>query len=140
LVSLQRWGRTVTQVEIAQDASKVVLVVEDEPDLLEVTSFALECEGFGVQTARNGQEALALLRGGTRPGVVLLDLMMPIMSGWQFLDELARLPALHAIPIVVLTAGGEQRIPGATMVLRKPLDLGVLIETVGHHARPARGS
>src|SRR5262249_53317492 len=114
---------------------KLVLVVDDEPDLLEVTRFALECEGFGVQTARNGQEALALLRGGTRPRVVLLDLMMPVMNGWQFLDEVAKVPSLKAIPIVVVTAAGATSIDGAVAILHKPLDLGVLIETVESHAR-----
>jgi CheY-like chemotaxis protein len=126
----------VSQVEIVEtDASKVVLVVEDEPDLLEVTRFALECEGFGVQTARNGEEALALLRAGARPGLVLLDLMMPVMNGWQFLDEIAKVPSLRTIPVVVVTAAGATAISGAVAILRKPLDLGVLIEIVESHAR-----
>ena len=117
------------------EATKIILVVEDELDLLEVTRFALECEGFGVETARNGQEALELLRAGARPGLVLLDLMMPVMNGWELLDEIARTPSLQGIPIVVLTAAGSAGVPGAAAVLRKPLDLGLLIEAVESHAR-----
>jgi CheY-like chemotaxis protein len=117
------------------DPAKVVLVVEDEPDLLEVTRFALECEGFGVETARNGAEALGVLRAGKRPGLVLLDLMMPVMNGWQFLDEVAKVPSLKEIPVVVLTAAGAPGVPGAAEVLHKPIDLGVLIDAVERHAR-----
>src|SRR5215212_857675 len=86
---------------------KVVLVVDDEQGLLEVVRFALEGEGFEVETARNGVEALERLRTGMRPSLVLLDLMMPVMSGWEFLDEIARSPSLEPPPIVVLTAGGS---------------------------------
>jgi len=116
-------------------AARTVLIVEDEQDLLEVTRFALECEGFAVETARNGEEALGLLRTGVRPELVLLDLMMPVMNGWEFLDEVARTPSLQGIPIVVLTAAGSAGVPGAAAVLRKPLDLGLLIEAVESHAR-----
>src|SRR6185436_21134841 len=110
-------------------------VVEDEPDLLEVTRFALECEGFAVETARNGQEALELLRAGARPGLVLLDLMMPVMNGWELLDKIARTPSLQGIPIVVLTAATSADVHGAAAILRKPLELGSLIEIVEHYTR-----
>ena len=113
--------------------AKTVLVVEDEPDLLEVTCFALESEGFIVETARHGKEALELLHAGTLPDLVLLDLLMPVMSGQEFLDEVAKIPALQAIPIVVMTAGGPIEIPGAMGCLPKPIDLDVLIEAVKNH-------
>jgi len=112
---------------------RTVLVVEDEPDLLEVTCFALESEGFVVETARHGREALERLRAGMRPSLVLLDLMMPVMSGLELLHEVAKIPTLQAIPIVVLTAGGAMEIPGAAGVLVKPIDLGLLIEAVQLH-------
>jgi CheY-like chemotaxis protein len=123
----------------AHNSSRTVLVVDDEPDLLEVTRFVLESEGFGVETASNGEEALKLLRVGRRPGVVLLDLMMPGMSGWMFLDEIAKIPALSRIPIVVLTAGGPLGVDGAVEVLRKPLDLELLLEAVERHASGGGG-
>ena len=58
-----------------------VLVVEDDPELLHSLSEVLQSEGYGVARARHGLEALGRLRGGTRPSVILLDLMMPIMNG-----------------------------------------------------------
>ena len=112
---------------------KVVLVVDDEQGMLEVMRFVLEGEGFDVETARNGVEALERLRTGIQPALVLLDLMMPVMSGWEFLDEVARLPSLRPPPIVVLTAGGSKGVPGAAEVLRKPYDLGLLLEAVVRH-------
>lgn len=112
---------------------KLVLLIDDEQDLLEVTTFVLEGEGFRVLTARNGEEALELLRSGVLPELMLLDMMMPVMNGWEFLDEVARLPSLREIPIIVLTAAGPSGISGAVEVLRKPVDLGLLIEAVERH-------
>ncbi|HEX7839613.1 MAG TPA: response regulator [Kofleriaceae bacterium] len=115
------------------DASEFVLIVDDDPDLLEVMSFVIEDEGLAVATARNGEQALALLRAGKLPRLVLLDLMMPVMSGWEFLDEVAKDPSLKAIPVVVLTAAECAQVPGMTEVLRKPMDLTALLRVVQHH-------
>lgn len=115
--------------------SRTVLVVDDDQDLLDVTRFVLEGEGYGVLTARNGEEALGLLRAGPPPALVLLDLMMPVMNGWAFLEERAREPALQAIPVLVLTASEPEEVPGAVGILRKPFDLDDLINAVEQHAR-----
>ena len=120
------------------DTSQFVLIVDDDPDLLDVTSFVIEGEGMVVKTAKNGEEALALLRAGRLPTLVLLDLMMPVMSGWEFLDEVAKDPLFKAIPIVVLTAGDHTQIPGATDVLIKPMDLTVLLRVVERYVRGDR--
>ena len=112
------------------ETSRFVLIVDDDPDLLDVTSFVIESEGIAVATARNGQEALAVLRAGGLPGLVLLDLMMPVMNGWEFLDEVSKDPKLRAIPVVVLTAGDHTHVPGAMAILIKPMDLGELIRVV----------
>jgi CheY-like chemotaxis protein len=112
-----------------------VLIVDDDPDLLEVTSFVIENEGIVVETARNGAEALALLRAGRLPGLVLLDLMMPVMNGWEFLAEVAKDPVLDAIPVVVLTAAERTEVPGAAAVLSKPMDLGALLRVVERYVR-----
>jgi CheY-like chemotaxis protein len=112
------------------DSSKFVLIVDDDPNLLEVTSFVIESEGMAVETARNGREALTLLRAGRLPGLVLLDLMMPVMSGWEFLDEVAKDPSLRQIPIVVLTAAEHVQVTGAMEVLSKPMDLMALLRVV----------
>jgi CheY-like chemotaxis protein len=115
--------------------SRTVLVVDDDQDLLDVTQFVLEGEGYGVATARNGEEALVLLRAGPPPALVLLDLMMPVMNGWEFLEARARDPALQAIPVLVLTASEPEQVPGAVGILRKPFDLDDLIGAVDRYAR-----
>jgi CheY-like chemotaxis protein len=118
--------------------SKFVLIVDDDPDILEVTSFALEGEGFSVETARHGEEALQRLRAGKLPAVVLLDLMMPVMNGWQFLEEVAKVPSFKEIPVAVLTAAARTEVPGAAAVLHKPISLELLIKIVEHYVHGAR--
>lgn len=80
-----------------------VLIVEDDLDVREVLAQILDGAGYGVCAARNGEEALAHLRRGPLPAVILLNLMMPIMNGWAFRDELDRDPVLAAIPVVLLS-------------------------------------
>jgi CheY-like chemotaxis protein len=86
-----------------------------------------------VETAKNGEDALEVLRTGTRPGLVLLDLMMPVMNGWMFLDEIAKIPSFKAIPVVVLTAAQPKGVPGAVEVLRKPIDIVSLLAAIERH-------
>lgn len=85
-----------------------VLIVDDEPDLVEALSMLLESAGYEVLTARDGREALALLRAGAKPGLVLLDLMMPVLDGWTFCEIRAADPALAAVPVVVITGAGTE--------------------------------
>jgi CheY-like chemotaxis protein len=117
------------------DTARFVLIVDDDPDLLDVTSFVIENEGMAVETARNGEEALALLGTGRPPALVLLDLMMPVMNGWEFLAAVANDPLLRAIPIVVLTASEHAEVPGALAVLSKPMDLKELLRVVERYVR-----
>jgi two-component system, chemotaxis family, chemotaxis protein CheY len=117
------------------DTSKFVLVVDDDPSLLEVTSFVIESEGMAVKTAKNGEEALALLRAGRAPELVLLDLMMPVMNGWEFLEEIAKDPLLKVLPVVVLTAAARPEVPGVAGVLCKPMDLKALLRVVERYVR-----
>ena len=119
----------------AVDTSRFVLIVDDDPNLLEVTSFVIESEGMAVETARNGEEALASLRAGRLPVLVLLDLMMPVMNGWEFLDEVAKDPSLKVIPVVVLTAAERAQVPETVEVLRKPMDLRALLQVVERYVR-----
>jgi CheY-like chemotaxis protein len=120
------------------DTSRFVLIVDDDPDLLEVTTFVIEDEGMAVETARNGQEALALLAAGRLPTLVLLDLMMPVMNGWEFLAAIANDPLLKAIPVVVLTAAEQEEVPGAREVMSKPMDLKELLRVVERYLRGAK--
>jgi len=119
-------------------AARFVLIVDDDPDLLDVTSFVIENEGMAVETARNGEEALALLGTGRLPAVVLLDLMMPVMNGWEFLTAVANDPVLRTLPVVVLTAAEHAQIPGALEILSKPMDLKALLRVVERYVRGHR--
>jgi CheY-like chemotaxis protein len=85
-------------------ARGVVLVVDDDHEVSGTLTDILEDAGYQVMCAADGVEALELLRRGPRPSLVLLDLRMPRMDGFQFQAEKRRDPALHAIPVVVFTA------------------------------------
>jgi two-component system chemotaxis response regulator CheY len=122
------------------DTSKFVLIVDDDPDLLDVTSFVIEDEGMAVETAKNGEEALALLRTGRLPALILLDLMMPVMNGREFLAAVANDPLLQRIPVVVLTATDDTEVPGARSVLTKPMDLKELLQIVERYIRGGKDS
>jgi two-component system, chemotaxis family, chemotaxis protein CheY len=92
--------------------SPCVLVVEDEPDALESTLELLRLEGYNALGARHGEEALALLRAGKRPALILLDLKMPVMDGFEFCDAVAQDDRLAEIPIAVVTASASlDRVP-----------------------------
>ncbi len=122
-----------------------VLVIEDDGDILDVVTLFLEGEGYDVVRARHGLEALERLRSRPPPpDVILLDLMMPVMDGWQFCHERRRDGRLASIPVVLLTANGEAekmaRKLGAEGALRKPLDLDALLGAVARFAPPAPGN
>ena len=107
-----------------------ILVVEDDVDIREGLQEFLTDEGYEVSTAENGREALQMLKK-KRPGLVLLDLMMPIMNGWEFLDEKNHSKEIADIPVLVISAvRGAANIPGALGFLKKPIDLQRLIDFV----------
>ncbi|MEW6270756.1 MAG: response regulator [Thermodesulfobacteriota bacterium] len=85
----------------------IILLVEDEEAVREVIAAVLDTEGYRVRTASNGREALDVLRGGLRPCMIILDLMMPVMDGWQFRAEQLRDPELLKIPTIVYSAIGH---------------------------------
>jgi len=80
-----------------------VLVVEDDPDARELLKTALSVEGYDVRTASNGADALVSLRH-QRACIILLDIMMPVMDGWQFRREQIKDPELATIPVLCITA------------------------------------
>jgi|SRR3954470_3651582 CheY-like chemotaxis protein len=82
-----------------------VMLVEDDVDIRADLSALLCAEGFEVVCAEHGIEALALLRTNIRPDVILLDLMMPLMNGWEFRAEQLNDPNIADIPVLLLTAG-----------------------------------
>ena len=115
-------------------AERMVLVVDDDPDILQTLALCLSSEGYRVTTASNGQEALDMLTR-ERPACVLLDLMMPVMDGWQFVAEL-ELRGGRTSPLLILSA--DRAVQGHATKLRaeaflaKPFDLDELLSKVKH--------
>ena len=105
-----------------------VLIVEDEPDNREMLAELLAIYGYTVTTATNGREALALLRTTPPPGVLLLDLIMPVMNGWELVAVLSEDSALNGIPIVITSGSEPAPTKGVIRVLKKPLDMKVLLK------------
>jgi CheY-like chemotaxis protein len=109
-----------------------VLIVEDDDGAREALSDCLELEGFRVASARNGKEALDYLHHAPAPHVILLDLFMPIMTGWEFREAQKKEAAIADIPVVVVTAfsAGITRQIDANVVMHKPLDLDRLVSVI----------
>ncbi|MFO0746240.1 MAG: response regulator [Myxococcota bacterium] len=107
-----------------------VLVVEDEDDLREMVRDALELSGYEVVTACDGREALAKMAAIENLCLVLLDLLMPVMNGWQLLEEIGRRPELRSVPIVVHSSAPSHVPPGVVRVLQKPVMFEQLIAVV----------
>jgi CheY-like chemotaxis protein len=103
-----------------------VLVVDDDRDIRDTVAVALETEGYQVRCAENGAQALAVLRS-YRPEAIVLDLSMPIMSGWELLQTVHERRDLRDIPVVVLSA---MRAPEGVEHLVKPVHLEDLLATV----------
>lgn len=109
-----------------------VLVVEDEPDVRETIKEILQMEGFTVVTAENGQDALNVLTEFGKPCLILLDLMMPVMNGWQFLEALknGHQQLFASTPIVVVSAVADLTTVQAQYncrVMKKPANVQSLL-------------
>jgi CheY-like chemotaxis protein len=120
-------------------SSPSILLVEDDEDIQENLQLFLNSEGYSVSAAYNGREALDLLKDGLHPRLILLDLMMPIMSGYEFLQalrsEVYRESVAHP-PIVLLSASTDIRIVAekeSLPYLRKPLNLEELLRVLEKH-------
>jgi DNA-binding response OmpR family regulator len=111
-----------------------VLIVDDEPGLCESLRDFLEDEGYVVSTAQNGAEALHLLEGGELPCIMILDLIMPIVTGNQVYETMQKDPRLARVPIVVSTSD-PSRAPAGAVIMKKPINLDRLLGTVRSHCR-----
>ena len=115
-------------MEGVEEDRKRILLVEDEDAVRYEMRELLEDEGYCVEEASNGQEALDALSHGEPPDLVLLDLMMPVMDGWELLQQIE---AHHAdVPVVVTTAGDTYNIPRSIPRVHKPYALEPLLNLV----------
>jgi two-component system, OmpR family, response regulator CpxR len=111
-----------------------ILIVEDDFDVRESLTEALRDEGYTVDSAVDGEQALEYLRNGGRPGLILLDLMMPRMSGSEFRMVQKVDPQLKHLPVVLLSADGAMEEKAKALqtdgALRKPIDLELLLKVI----------
>ena len=127
---------------MSEENSACVLVVDDDPDLCQTFQILLQLHGYSVATSSDGADALARLRTGLSPCIILLDLMMPGMNGVQFREEQLRDPALREIPVVVVTGQhkAENRAGALGLeVLRKPPELHTLLDRVSRFCSHSGG-
>jgi CheY-like chemotaxis protein len=119
-----------------------VLVVDDDEDIREIIEIALQAHGYRVDTAADGVDCLRRLRDDPElPAIILLDMMMPNMNGWEVRDQLVADPVLSRVPLVFLTGNVDVRdeLHGAVGVLHKPVELSALLEVIGRVASSRRG-
>jgi len=127
-LSIAPESETTSRPTPAQAPLRRVLIIEDHHDLREALVEILVLEGYEVSAAADGEQALgeARLR---RPDLILLDLMMPVMNGWQFRAEQAKDPDLAPIPVVVMSAFDTEEIEAAAL-LPKPFQMDDMLDTV----------
>lgn len=119
-----------------------ILVVDDDAAMRDMLEVLLEDEGYAVHSVWNGQEALHQLRADpTSPCLILLDLNMPVMTGWEFRNEQQRDPSLSTIPVVVISADRSVLQQAYTIdavdYFAKPIDLNRLLNVVERYCAPA---
>jgi CheY-like chemotaxis protein len=119
----------------ACEVTMCVLIVEDQPEIRSVITEILEDEGYAVASVTNGLEALTYLREQSdRPRLILLDLGMPVMTGWEFREEQQRDPTFAEIPVIIMSAlpdlNGKAAALKATACLDKPIELETLLGVV----------
>jgi CheY-like chemotaxis protein len=112
-----------------------ILIVEDDRDIRDTLQQVLELEGFVVHTAVNGKDGLEKLRKIDRPCLILLDLMMPVMNGWEFLEAQGQDGFLSKIPVVVVSAFSTHvpPAPRAVAFVKKPVEIETLLHRIQEH-------
>jgi CheY-like chemotaxis protein len=128
-----RGGGQTAPGEAGMEA-RTILVVEDDCDIRLALCSILREEGYRVDCASDGREAISSLKSGERPAIILLDLMMPVMNGADFRKAQLRDPQLADIPVVVLTADGRllemAKSLGAAAAFSKPFELDALLDVI----------
>jgi CheY-like chemotaxis protein len=128
----QREALVVYVAAMSVAAQATVMVVEDDPDIRDSLATGLSNEGYDVIAAVRGRDALDRLELQAQPEVILLDLMMPVLNGFDFLVEIRKHPRRALIPVIVTSAnrGYDEGDLGTFAVLRKPLNLDLLLDLV----------
>jgi CheY-like chemotaxis protein len=121
--------KSITQV-------RSVLLVDDDEDVLDSVRELLVSHGYVVAEARDGRQALDYLRDNPPPFLILLDLVMPRMDGWEFLVRKAQDEKLAALPVVI-TSGTEANLPSNFAAVRKPWNLADLLNLVRKYYLPS---
>jgi two-component system response regulator CpxR len=112
-------------------ARRGILIIEDDEGIRETLKVMLDFEGYPVFTAANGKEALDVLHKIPSPGLILLDLMMPVMNGWEFVEAFKQEASWRGIPIVILTAFADKgQMLDQLRILKKPVEIDTLLGTV----------
>ena len=121
-------------MERQEQVAHHILVVEDDAVMRDSIAELLEEEGYTVAVANGGEQGLAYLQQSPRPSLILLDLMMPAMNGWEFHSQLQRDPSLATIPVVILSAVADfQRRRGkldVAAILPKPVNISHLLDVI----------
>ncbi len=124
-------------VKAVPECCRTILVVEDDDDIRNAIVDLLENEGYNTQSAINGKDALEKLRViKERPCLVLLDMMMPIMNGREFLDEVMKDSLLAPIPVLIVSAVADKsNTEGSVGFLKKPIDIDVVLKVVSQYCQ-----
>lgn len=119
-----------------ENCCQSILVVEDDEDIRSALIELLESEGYEAHEASNGKEALDTLHEIPKPCLVLLDMMMPIMNGRQFLDEVMKDSKLAPIPVLIVSAVADKtNTEGSVGFLKKPIDIDVILKLVSQYCQ-----
>jgi CheY-like chemotaxis protein len=114
-----------------------ILIVEDNEDSRELLADLLSSQGYPVATAENGEVALRRMRDGDLPALMLLDLTMPVMDGWQLHSVMRADQELNEVPVIIVSAVDGPVVPkGSQGLLPKPIEFELLFAIVKHYCGP----
>lgn len=125
------WQKRSIGRECRSESMKSILIIEDDESIRKMMASVLEIEGYSISLAANGQQALDTFKGGHLPDIILLDMMMPVMNGWDFLDFVRSNAETAKIPIVVVSAYAEiAKSVKPNAVVPKPVQLTSLLKAI----------
>ncbi len=113
-----------------------IMLLEDERGIRETMKALFELEGYSVSAFGNGRECLEALSNQPHPGIFVVDLMMPVMNGWDFISEIEKNQSLASVPVIVTTAfSDDTREVRATQVFKKPMNFDLLLAAIKQSLR-----